>query len=459
MASDLRSFLAEIDDLLLRIRKPVAIDHVSPLIVDARQPILFEAIEGFPGWRVCDLLFRDRTAQARVLRTTPDRVLPELARRLALPPEPPRLVAGGPVKDRTLKGGDIDLAKLPGFQHGALDRGRTIIAMVVCRDPDDGKVNLSFTRIGLLSATRGTYLIGSSPHMRSILEKYERAKERMPIAFVVGGHPGYEIMASYSVPTHLERFGELEMVSALIGETVELVPCDTVPLEVPAHAEVVIEGYVLPGERADEGPGPSQFLYYHPGVTKQPVFEASAITMRDDPIFRQHNTLLYTDHQALLALPHEAILYDRLRELGLRVHDVQYVPWGGTLACVVKATPAYDGELKDALMFVLGQRWPNAKMAVAVDDDVDLESPTDLLWSIATRVDPERDVFIAPGMRGHAADPAARPIENAPRRVLIGKWGIDATKPPLNRVRERASFERALPPHWGEVTLARLLAT
>lgn len=92
MAQDLRSFLAEIDDVLLRIRQPVAIDHVSALIVDARQPILFEAIDGFPGWRVCDLLFRDRATQARVLRTTPDEVLPELARRLALPPAAPRLV-------------------------------------------------------------------------------------------------------------------------------------------------------------------------------------------------------------------------------------------------------------------------------------------------------------------------------------------------------------------------------
>ncbi len=453
MAQDLRTYLADNQDLVLRVAKPVAPEFLSTLIVQADRPVLFERIEGHPDWRLCDLLFRDRLAQSRVLGTTPGKVLAELAERLSRPPMAPRVVNTGPVKDRILKGDEVDLAALPGFQHGARDPGRGIIAMNICRGPDGGNVNFSFTRLAPFEARRATYLIGSSPHMREILGQWEERGERMPMACVIGTHPAYEIMASYSVPGHLEEFGELELVGNLIGETVELVPCETVPLEVPAHAEVVIEGWVEPGVRRDDGPGPSQALYYVPGVTRQPVFEASAITMREAPILRQHNTLMYSDHQPLLSLPHEALLLERLRAMTIEAHEVFYVPWGGTLACVVQMTPGSDGEVRNVLLTVLGERWPNAKLAVAIDDDVDIGRAEDLVWSIATRVDPERDLLVVPSAKGHPIDPTARPAAGGPRHVITGKWGIDATKPPLTRKDDRARFERTVPPHDGEARL------
>lgn len=88
----------------------------------------------------------------------------------------------------------------------------------------------------------------------------------------------------------------------------------------PAAAELVIEGYVLEtGDRTDEGPGPSQALYYVPGILPQPNFEVSAITHRSEPAFRQINTLMFTDHQPLISLPHEALIFERIRELGVVV--------------------------------------------------------------------------------------------------------------------------------------------
>jgi UbiD family decarboxylase len=447
MAKDLRTFLDDNTDLVLRVPRAVAPEFLSTLIVQADRPVLFEAIEGFPDWRLCDLLFRDRVAQSRVLGTAPADVLRTLADRLARPPMPPKVVNTGPVKDRILKGDAVDLASLPGFQHGVRDSGRALIAMNVCRGPDGGNVNFSFTRLTPLDARRATYLIGSSPHMREILHQWAERGERMPMACVIGTHPAYEIMASYSVPGHLESFGELEMVGNLIGEPVELVPCETIPLEVPAHAEVVIEGWVDPAERHDDGPGPSQALYYLPGVTQQPVFEASAMTTRASPILRQHNTLMYSDHQPLLSLPHEALLFERLRAMAIDVREVFYVPWGGTLACVVQMTPRSDGEVRNVLMSVLGERWPNAKLAVAIDDDVDIGRAEDLVWSISTRVDPERDLLVVPGAKGHPIDPTARIAAGGPRHVITGKWGIDATKPPLTRPDDRARFERTVPPH------------
>jgi UbiD family decarboxylase len=230
-----------------------------------------------------------------------------------------------------------------------------------------------------------------------------------------------------------------------------------VPLEVPAHAEVVTEGWVEPGERHDDGPGPSQALYYLPGVTQQPVFEASAITTRDAPILRQHNTLMYSDHQPLLSLPHEALLFERLRAMSIDVHEVFYVPWGGTLACVVQMTPRSEGEVRNVLLSVLGERWPSAKLAIAIDDDVDIGRPEDLVWSIATRVDPERDLLVVPAAKGHPIDPTARHGAGGPRNVITGKWGIDATKPPLTREDDLARFERTVPPRAGEARLEDFL--
>ncbi|MBM3486209.1 MAG: UbiD family decarboxylase [Alphaproteobacteria bacterium] len=452
-AQNLGGFLAANADLVLRLTRAVELADVSALIVEARRPVLFERIAGHPGWVICDLLFRDRRAQARVLGTTPDRVLPELARRLALPPRAPVMVDDGPVKSVRIAREAVDLRAIPAFRHGEKDPGPSLIAMMIIRDPETGRDNLSFTRIAAIDAHRATVLIGSSPHMRAILARHEAAGRPMPVALVIGTHPAYEIMASYSVPTHLEAFGELDMVANLLDAPVALVACDTIPLAVPAEAELVIEGEVRPSERAPDGPGSSQFLYYHPGAAEQPVFTATAITRRTSPVLRQHDTLLYTDHQTLIALPHEAILWQRLREHAFPLHDVQYVPWGGTLVCVVKMTPEYDGQVRDVLLMVLGQRWPNAKMALAVDDDIDIEELAELFWLISTRVDPARDVHIVPDTRGHPADPGARPLAEAPRRAITGKWLIDATKPPLSRAADRARFERALPPRHKAVRL------
>lgn len=457
MPKNLRGFLADNDDLVLRVSKPVKRDDLSALIVQAERPVLFDQIENHPGWRVADLFFRDRVAQAAVLGTTPGAVTEVLAERLALPPLPTKRVNTALHKENIFKAGAFDLRDIPGFQHGTRDPGPGLIVMNVCREPDKGAVNFSFTRLSPFEAGKATMLIGSSPHQRAILDMWEARGEPMPMACVVGTHPAYEIMASYSIPDHLPEFGELEIVGNLIGETVEMVPCETVPLDVPAHAELVIEGYVLPHERRADGPGPSQALYYLPGVTQQPVFEAVSMNHRDNPILRQHNTLIYSDHQTLISLPHEALLLTRLREQGHAVVDVFYVPWGGSLACVVQLEPKTDGEVRNMLMSVLGERWPSCKLAIAIDTDVEIGSAEDLVWSVTTRVDPTYDVFIVPGAKGHPIDPTARQTGDSPRDVVTGKWGIDATRPPLQHPEARARFERTVPPGDATVSLKDFL--
>ena len=457
MAKDLRSFVAENTDKVLHVPKPVSRDDLSDLIVQADQPVIFENIAGYPGWRIADLFFRDRDAQSAVLDTKPENVISELAERLTRPPRKTRLVNHAPHKEKILLGDKIDLTAIPGFKHGKRDPVPALIVMNICRAPEGGPVNLSFTRLSPFGRRHATMLIGSSPHQRLILEKWEALGEPMPMACVIGTHPAYEIMASYSVPEHLEHFGELELVGNLVDETVDLVACETVPLEIPAHAELVIEGYVQPHERRADGPGPSQALYYLPGVTKQPVFEASAITMRHDPILRQHNTLMYSDHQPLITLPHECLMYSRLRGTGYDVKEVLYVPWGGTLACVVQMIPEHDDHVRRALTIVLEEPWPSCRLAIAIDTDVDVNSAEDLIWSITTRVDPARHLFQIPNAKGHPIDPTARQKGDDPRDVVTNKWALDATKPSLKDLEERSRFERSEPPNKGRASLKEFL--
>ena len=109
------------------------------------------------------------------------------------------------------------------------------------------------------------------------------------------------------------------------------------------------------------------------------------------------------------------------------------------------------------LTFVLGERWPNCKLAIAVDDDVDITSAEDLVWSISTRVDAAEHMFAIPNSRGHPINPTAKQIGDNPRDVLFTKWGLDATKPPLQDADARVRFERTLPPNHGTVRLEDFL--
>lgn len=147
-------------------------------------------------------------------------------------------------------------------------------------------------------------------HTRQHHQKYEAAGQAMPMAIVIGLHPAYEIAACYTGKVEQD---ELDLAAVLLNEPVDLVRCATIDMEVPAHAESVIEGRVLSGVREDEGPF-GEVTNYTAGQGKNPVFEVTAITTRRDPIYRHIQATRFTDHQVLGALPVEAGMFNRLRE-------------------------------------------------------------------------------------------------------------------------------------------------
>lgn len=446
----LRGYLDTNQDIVLRIQKPVQIEDIGALSAQSDQPILFENIVEKPGFRLCDILVKSRRLQARALGTTPENYLRTLAYRLRQPPRGFKTVRGGAVKEVIRLGTDADWTVLPIPRHKDKDAAPYVTAMNIVKDPETGFYN---------SSHAGTYAVGprrglisfATPHTHLIIRKYrEMGLEHMPIAIVFGLPPAYEIMANFS-GLHMDMWGEMEMVGTIMDRDIEMVECETIDLTVPAQAEIVVEARVNLNDKFPVGEVTSPSMYHLPHSENVPEIEVTAITMRGDrPIYRNHQTCPETDHQTLPRLCHEAVLYNRLTEMGLEVRDVRFPTWGAALSCILQFDYARQGFVNDALMLAMGSPWLNTKLVVAVSPDTDIDNPADVYHALATRVDPAQDVFIVPNTRGSLYDPSATPLtSNHPWRI-VGKMGVDAT---IKSRHDPADYERAWPVNWGKVRL------
>jgi 2,5-furandicarboxylate decarboxylase 1 len=425
-------------------------DDIGALSAQSDRPILFENIVGKPGFRLCDILVKNRLLQARALGVDPAVYLKTLAYRLRQPPRGFKNVKSGPVKEVVQLGADADWTKLPIPFHKDKDAAPYVTAMNIIKDPETGFYNSCHAGTQAVDPRRGLISF-ATPHSHIIMRKYrDMGAEYMPIAFVFGVPPAYEIMANFS-GLHMDSWGEMEMVGTIMDRDVEMVPCETIDLNVPAEAEIVVEGRVKLNTKFRVGDVTSPSMYHLPHYEELPEVEITAITMRADrPIYRNHQTTPATDHQPLPRLCHEAVLYNRLTEIGLKVKDVRFPTWGAALSCILQFEYPREGFVNDALMTAMGAPWLNTKMVVAVSPDTDLDDPGDVYHAIATRCDPSRDIIIVGNTRGSPYDPAAKPIEGQHPWRTVGKIGIDAT---VKSRHDPADFERAWPRNWGKVKL------
>ncbi|MGZ0246321.1 MAG: UbiD family decarboxylase domain-containing protein [Alphaproteobacteria bacterium] len=423
---DLRGYLETNADLLTVIEKPVSIDDIGALSAQSDNPILFENITEYPDFRMCDILVKHRWSQCRALGVAEEDYLSTLAHRLRKPPRGFVDVATGPVKEVIYTGDDVDWLKLPAPIHSAEEGQPYISAMNIVKDPETGFYK--YRDMGL---------------------------NEMPIALVFGVHPAYEIMANFS-GMHMDVWGEMEMVGTIMDQDVEMVPCETIDLRVPAHAEIVVEGIVDVSQTFEVGGVNAPTGYFLPKEQKIPRIDLTAITMRaGKPIYRNHQTVPDTDHQPLPRLCHEAVLYNRISEIGLKVHDVRFPTWGAAVSCVIQVEYPRPGFVNDALMQTMGSPWLNTKMVVAVSPDTDVSSAEAVYRAIATRVDPARDIFVVPGTRGSLYEPSGELIPGHEPWRTVGKIGIDATAKPH---RGETDYTEAFPLNWGKVKLADYLS-
>lgn len=448
--TNLRDYLETNDDVVTHITKPVTMAHIPALIGQSEAPIVFENIVEKPGFRLTDILVKHRPLQARALGVPRDQYLKTLAYRLRKPPRGFISVKDGPVKEVKAKGKDVDWTQLPVPIPSDRETAPYVTAMNIVVDPETGFYNSSHAGTTVTGKNKGLMSF-VTPHTHIIMKKYrEMGRDTMPIALVFGLPPAYEIMANFS-GLHMDQWGELEMVGTIMDRDVEMVPCETIDINVPAQAEIVVEGTVDLNALFPAGVSVSPSWYYLPTEQKLPELTVTAVTMRADrPIYRHHQTTPETDHQPLPRLCHEAVLYNRLSEIGLTVHDVRFPTWGAAVSCIVQVEAPREGPINDGLMQAMGAPWLNTKMVVAVSPDVDLDNPGDVYRSIATRCDPSRDIIIVGNTRGSPYDPSGKPIDDEGFWRTVGKIGIDATAKARHKL---ADFDNAMPPHWGEVRL------
>ena len=425
MAQDLRSFL----DLVKRTR-PADFQIVSRPVDPAyeitalvaklekegrRRPVLlFENVKG-TSWPVLTNLHASRSRLAAAINAAPDRMLPTYLRAMERP-LPPRVVPTGPVKEVVKRGADVDLLALPQIVHHDRDAGPYVTAAIsFAKDPVTGTWNCAYNRLMVQGRDRTSIHLTLGKHLWEFYRIAEARGEALPVAFAIGVHPAVALgaLAIGSIDED-----ERAIMGALLGEPLELVPCETSDVLVPAHAELILEGEILPAARVAEGPF-GEFTGYSLGERQREVVRYTAVTHRRDAMF-QDIAVAHLDHMLLSTIPMEANLYRAVRAM---VPSVTAVRVPGPFTCYVSIEQRLVGQAKNAIMAVFGADL-YMKRVVVVDHDVDVFDDRQVNWALATRCQPDRDITIVTHARGSDLDPSTR------EDGYTAKWGVDATAKP-----------------------------
>jgi 2,5-furandicarboxylate decarboxylase 1 len=443
---DMRTWIEELEATgeLIRVDKPVdPLTEMGSLLYQSREKAVF--FEKLPhGWRSLGQAPANVRHAAIAFGTTLDKLVPTVAERMGnnIAPE---MVADGPVKEVKLKQDEFDLTQLPVHVAGQRDGGPVIgSGLVVTKDPETGRRNVSFHRLQIKGPNKSGILLYPRHSWRNYV-KYQARNEPMPVAIFIGHYPLYYAAAATTAAYGLDEF---EIAGGYLGEAVRLVKCETVDLEVPADAEIVLEGHIPPHYREDEGPFSEFQDYYVTGTGKNPIVEYQYMTRRHDAIFKNLQNGSEMEGCVFHKIPMSAAIYRRLKDVGggADLHNVMALP--GIFGLVVQMTARTYGDAKNVLMAALSSPYQHPKIAMAVDSDVDIFNPAELLWALSTRVNPQNDVVIIPGTHNHAMD-ASLPELGAPGTPLWQRFGskmlIDATIPPPADAGARAMFERIRP--------------
>ena len=427
--------LLEAAGRLERITQGVDVDeNVSALswqaYVERRRACLFTDVSGFPGWQVASQLAMDRDMWATALGVPIDEVMPTLAARLTRPIAPV-LVENAPVQEVVDIGEDVDLMRLPAMWTSERDPGRYIASgMGIIKNPDSGVRNMSVHRAQVFDRNSTGYYMLPRQAMR-IHQMYERHGRPMQAALVIGGHPLLMFAAAFVAPFGVD---ELAVAGGLLGEPVRLVKCRTIDLEVPADAEIVLEGEIFPGDVADEGPfGEVTGTYSKRGTV--PVFRVKAVTRRRAPIFYAMSCgMAPSDAHAITCAVVEAKLWDHLRAVDgglLDIRDIRCPGGMSPLMVAVRMQPHRAGQVASALLAAASSPYLHPKFLVGIDADVDAGDAWAVLRALAGRLDPVRGVTRIDRTRVFTLDNASP---------------LDPGQSPMNRVGSKVLFDTTLPP-------------
>jgi len=455
---DLREYLRRLDNIgrLHHIDKEVDKDwevaavarRLFQKIPEWKRPALFfSRVKGFDIPVVGGILGGSKEIYAAALNTTVeelsstwDRMLGNLVK--------PRVVSNGPCKENILQGNDVDLNSLPvPVWTVGEDPGPFLTAPCVCtRDPDTGITNIGTYRMQIKGRNKTGLYASPYHHINMHIAKYEERGDCTPVAVILGSDPSVPLISISKVPYEFDNY---EAAGGIRGEPIELVKCETHDLYVPAHAEIILEGWIRPKVREREGPF-GEFTGYMGSAGKAYVLEVECVTFRKNPLLHVFFSQAPPSESSLIrGIGIESGIIKALKQNGIRVRDVHVKESGGSNAyLIISMKKEYEGQVSHA-MWTAWSTVPDAgKITVVVDDDIDVRDHFAVEWALSFRVQPHRDAIIVSNAPAMALDPslADRSVAQHDRRKLhSSRLAIDATKkhefpalslPPLNHLRK-----------------------
>lgn len=426
----LRGYLAflerEFPTELVRVKAPVRREFDMTTIVfelekAGRDPTLvFEKVEGFDLPVVTNIAANRKVLAALLGAKESD--LPAAFRERVQKYIPCEQVSDAAWNDVVLEGDDVDLTKLPIPLQFSVDAAPYITAgQLVARDPVTGVDTTGFHRLML----KGKNKLGVSLHSRRRMYEFHRRAAEMgknlPVAITLGIHPlHYMGSMVYAYPPNVRKF---EIIGGLFGEPYRVAKCGVEDLEVPAGAEIIIEGEILADEHEPEGPF-GEFTGYASYRSTQNVFVAHRIRMRRDAMYHSVVSGMAKDHILTTCITREGEILNALKRNLPNVKAV-HVPHStcGAFMAIVSMKKIAEGEPQMAVMAALGTEL-YTKYVIVVDEDVNIFDMNDVMWAIATRVRAEKDIFMIPNTKGAILDPSSDPDT-----FTLTKMGIDATRP------------------------------
>ena len=348
-------------------------------------------------------------------------------------PAPPVVVDNAPAQQVVNTDTETLLDELPILHHAPSDSGRFITAgVVIARNPDTGVYNASYHRLQVLSSGRTAINLDYGRHLRFALERASDRGEHLPAVVCIGTDVALQYAAATMGAQMPEDADELAAAGGFSGRPLPVVSAVTQELMVPTETEIVLEGQIRIDETVSEGPF-GEFVGFPSPQAEAPVFELTAITHREKPIYHAING--YGRETVMLRkYVLEAGLLKGLQSAVPIVSDVEMTPGGlyrfHAILKICKSSPQHDGLERNAILAAFGAQ-KDLDLVIAVDDDIDIHDLADVEYALATRMEGSRDIFQIPGARGH-------------EYILVGnkgirtKIGIDATVP----FSDRADFAR-----------------
>lgn len=427
MPKDLRSFIAELEskypEEVARVKKPIAPRYeitalLTQLEKQKRFPLLFcENVAGSEAPVVINAQ-ASRKLMALALECRTEELAAKFSERQGKPLAPVE-VNNAPVHDQVKTGDDVDLTKVPLLTHYDVNAAPYITAgIVVAADPDSGVRNTSYNRLMMARKRELRIFMAVGRHLWTLHNKMERRNEPLPIAVVIGVHPLFSLGAQAFTPSTDDEYA---VIGGMIGEALRVVKAKTVPILVPADAEMVIEGKILANVRREEGPF-GEFTGHAVSKDERQVIEVTAVTHRKNYIFQDVHAG-YTEHKLMGAVPREAALIKAVRQTVPTVKNV-CMPVSGNCRfhayiSIAKRTP---GQAKNAICAAFASDML-LKHVVVVDEDIDVFDEEQVLWAVSNRFQADRGLVVIPNAQGSELDPSAGP------GGINTKMGIDATKP------------------------------